>query len=325
MLELKTSEKVLLFCLRNLIWFINIALFAIFSILIPGFFSLRNLGFIIYLSSLMGFIVLGEALVILIGQIDISLARLAGFSAMIVGYLSGILFIIPDWATIPLLLLISAFLGTINGLLVYKLKLNSFLVTLSTYLIFTWGTYQIRDLPIVSIPSILTIFGRAKLGSVDFASLFFILTVAAVYFVLNYTRFGRRIYQVGGNPDVARMMGISVERVGIIVFTVAGFLSGISGLLYIGYLGCITSTIGEGLIFLVFAAIFLGGVSLRGGVGSVIDVLGGIILLGIIDAAVTMMLISPYMRGIISGVILLIAIIINKMKGEMIDRILMPH
>jgi len=273
----------------------------------------------------MGFIVLGESLVILIGQMDLSLARLAGFSAMIVGYLSGILFIIPDWATIPLLLLISASLGMVNGLLIYKLKLNSFLVTLSTYLIFSWGTYQIRDLPIVTIPTILTVLGRARIGGVYFASILFVLTVAIAYFILNHTRYGRRVYQVGGNPDAARMLGISIEKVGIIVFTVAGLLAGISGLLYIGYLGCITSTIGEGLIFMVFAAIFLGGVSLRGGVGSVTDVLGGIILLGIIDAAVTMMLVSPYMRGILSGIILLLAIIINKMKEQLIDRILTPR
>jgi len=325
MLKLTTTEKAMLFCLKNLIWFINIGLFTIFSVSIPGFLSLKNLNFIFYLSSLMGFIVLGESLVVLIGQMDLSLARLAGFSAMIVGYLSGILFLIPDWATIPLLLLISAFLGMVNGLLIYKLKLNSFLVTLSTYLIFSWGTYQIRDLPIVSIPAILTVLGRARIGGVYFASILFILTVAIAYFILNHTRYGRRVYQVGGNPDAARMLGISVERVGIIVFTVAGFLAGISGLLYIGYLGCITSTIGEGLIFLVFAAIFLGGVSLRGGVGSVTDVLGGIILLGIIDAAVTMMLVSPYMRGILSGVILILAILVNKMKGQLIDRILMPR
>ena len=325
MLKLTTSEKVTLFCLKNLIWFINAGLFTLFSVLIPGFLSLRNLNFIFYLSSLMGFIVLGESLVILIGQMDLSLARLAGFSAMIVGYLSGILFMIPDWATIPLLLLISASLGMVNGLLIYKLKLNSFLVTLSTYLIFSWGTYQIRDLPIVTIPTILTVLGRARIGGVYFASILFVLTVAIAYFILNHTRYGRRVYQVGGNPDAARMLGISIEKVGIIVFTVAGLLAGISGLLYIGYLNCITSTIGEGLIFMVFAAIFLGGVSLRGGVGSVTDVLGGIILLGIIDAAVTMMLVSPYMRGILSGVILILAIIINKMKEQLIDRILTPR
>ena len=325
MLKLTTSEKVTLFCLKNLIWFINAGLFTLFSVLIPGFLSLRNLNFIFYLSSLMGFIVLGESFVILIGQMDLSLARLAGFSAMIVGYLSGILFMIPDWATILLLLLISASLGMVNGLLIYKLKLNSFLVTLSTYLIFSWGTYQIRDLPIVTIPTILTVLGRARIGGVYFASILFVLTVAIAYFILNHTRYGRRVYQVGGNPDAARMLGISIEKVGIIVFTVAGLLAGISGLLYIGYLNCITSTIGEGLIFMVFAAIFLGGVSLRGGVGSVTDVLGGIILLGIIDAAVTMMLVSPYMRGILSGVILLLAIIINKMKEQLIDRILTPR
>jgi ribose/xylose/arabinose/galactoside ABC-type transport system permease subunit len=120
------------------------------------------------------------------------------------------------------------------------------------------------------------------------------------------------------------MLGISVENTNFWIFTISGALAGISGLLYVGYLKCIPSTIADGAIFLAFAGAIMGGVSLQGGRGSIIGALGGVILMGIIDAGCTMTAMEPALRGVLNGFILLIAILINRTRGSLRDRILMP-
>jgi len=145
-----------------------------------------------------------------------------------------------------------------------------------------------------------------------------------LYFILDHTRFGSHIRAIGGNSDAANMLGINVGNTHFWIFTIAGALAGVAGLLYTGYLKCIPSTIAEGDIFLAFAGAIIGGVSLRGGRGSAIGALGGVLLMGVINAGCTMTAMEPALRGVLNGFILLTAILINKTRANLRDRILMP-
>jgi len=317
------SEKIKLALVEHMIWVITIGVFIIFSLTIPNFFTIKNILFLLYAASPLGLLVFGEAIALLSGNMDLSLSENAGLTAMLV----GLILVdwapwLPGWVGIILMVLIGALLGSINGFLMSKLKVSSFLITLPTYLIFDWMTFYLRRQAIANVPDALLVLGGGKIGGI-FNSIFVLAGVVIVlYIILNHTRFGSHIRAVGGNSDASRMLGINVGNIYFWIFTFNGALAGISGLLYVGYLKCIPSTIAQGAIFLAFAGSIIGGI--EGGRGSIIGALGGLILMGIIDAGCTMTAMDPALRQVLNGVILFIAILINITRGNLRDRILMP-
>lgn len=319
------SEKIKLGLVEHLIWLIILGVFIVFSLTIPHFFTIRNLLFILYAASPLGFLVFGEAIALLSGNMDLSLSENAGLTAMLV----GVILVdwapwLPGWVGIILMVLVGALLGAVNGFFVGKMKINPFLITLSTFIMFNWSTYYLRRGVIVKVPAALLVLGGGKTGGI-FNSIFVLVgMVFILYILLEHTRFGSHIKAIGGNSEASGMLGISVENTNFWIFTISGALAGISGLLYVGYLKCIPSTIADGAIFLAFAGAIMGGVSLQGGRGSIVGALGGLILMGIIDAGCTMTAMEPALRGVLNGFILLIAILINRARGSLRDRILMP-
>jgi ribose/xylose/arabinose/galactoside ABC-type transport system permease subunit len=317
------SEKIKLWLIENLIWLIVLGVFIAFSLTIPNFFTIRNILFILYVASPLGFLVFGQTIALLSGNMDLSLAENAGLSAMLVGViLVDWVPWLPGWVGIILMVLTSTLLGAVNGFFIGKMKLTPFLFTLCTFLIFNWSTYFIRRGAIVKVPEVLLVLGGGKTGGI-FNSIFAFVGMAFILHIfLEYTRFGSHIKAIGGNSEASRMLGINVENTNFWIFTISGALAGICGLLYVGYLKCIPSTIADGAIFLAFTGAIIGGVS--SGRGSIIGAVGGIILMGVIDAGCTMTAIDPALRQVANGLILLIAILINRTRESLRDRILMP-
>ncbi|MCF7937657.1 MAG: ABC transporter permease [Spirochaetales bacterium] len=324
---MERQARIKLFVLDNIVWFISAGLYLFFVALRPeGFLKLQNIEFIVYTSSMIGLLVFGEAFALITGNLDISLAQNAGLSAMIVGFLLGVAMPgIPGWVGIILVIVVGALLGSINGLLIGKLGYNAFLATLVTYLVFDWSTYAIRRGAIVNLPDSYLAAGSMKIGGIHISIIIFLVIAYLLYLLLNKTRFGNWIYASGDNEKTTRMMGVNVGRVFLIVFTLTGALAGLSGLLYTGYIGSVTSLVAQGKIFNAFAGAIIGGVSLKGGKGSIIGALGGIIMLGILDAGLTMFNVDPSVRGILMGVVLGVAIYINITVENLRDKILMPH
>lgn len=323
---MKVSPRIKLFIIDNIIWFINAGLYALFIILVPrGFLTLHNVEFILYVSSMIGFLVLGEALVLITAGMDLSLAQNAGLSAMVGGFLLGVMIPgLPGWVGIIVVLAAGTAFGAVNGLLVGRLNYNAFLATLGTFIVFNWSTFWIRRGAIVNLPSSFLAPGNAKIGGIHIAIFIFLAMALFLHLMLRYTRFGMRMYAVGDNPRATMMMGVNVGTVLFWVFTVSGLLAGFSGLMYLGYVGAVTSLIAENKIFSAFAGAVLGGISLRGGRGSIMGALGGVVLLGILDAGLTMLSVSPEIRGVLTGLVLLVAVMINMMIARLRDRILMP-
>lgn len=322
------STRVQIFLLENLIWVIILVLFAVFSLTIPNFFTILNIHFMFYDASAIGMLVFAQAIVLISGNMDLSIARNAGLTAMFIGMLLKVwaVGVIPTWAGIILMPLFGGLLGAINGFLVGKIKIDPFLATLATFLIYDWMTYVINEGAIINLGKALNFPGGGTIFGLHFAIVVLVVVCAVLYFVVQHTRFGSYLRAVGGNPEAAGMLGISNTRMNFWIFTIAGVLAGTSGLLYTGYLRSIPSTIGAGDdIFLSFAGAIIGGVSLRGGEGSIIGALGGVLLLGIIDTGTTMTSVAPALRGVINGLILLLAILINKSRVDLRDRILLPR
>ncbi|MDD3699011.1 ABC transporter permease [Candidatus Sordicultor fermentans] len=317
------SKKLKLFFVDNMIWVILLGVFLFFGIIKPRtFLTFQNVHFILYVSSMMGFLVFAETICLLSGNFDLSIGEIAGFSAMVTAVItvkSGL----PGYLGIILVVLIGGLCGAFNGLLVGKIRLNPFLVTLGTSIMFDWLTMVVRRGSVLGLPAVYLAPGGARVFGV-YLAIFILLGFAILLaFVLAKTIWGSNLYSVGGNIEATRRCGINTDKVVFSAFVVAGMLAGISGLLYTGYMGVATSNLADGTVFMAFAGAVIGGVSLTGGRGSILNALGGTLLLGIIEAGLTMMAIDPAWQGTFTGVLVLVAILLNQSRQILRDRILM--
>jgi simple sugar transport system permease protein len=219
---------------------------------------------------------------------------------------------------ILVLLAVGAVVGLINGLLIVKGRLNGFIVTLGMTIVLAGlqnGIVKAQSL--FNLPSAFGYLGAASVGQLPVS-----LIVAVIIFILTglflrYHRVGRAIYAVGGNPAAARAAGIKVERVKIGVYIVGSVLAAVGGLMEAGRVSAVTGQqgYGEGIIFSVFAAAVIGGVSLKGGRGNMVGAASGVILLGIVSDILDLAQVSNYWIEAIDGAVILFALFLARVVG----------
>jgi simple sugar transport system permease protein len=289
-----------------------IVLIIIGTIVSPFFLSQGNITTILTSSAALALIVLAESLVIITGKFDLSLESIYGFApaigAMVVlpAAQFGFGFELPTFVGIIVVLLVGALIGFINGFMVVGLRLNAFIVTLAMLIILrgmlvgaTSGR-TLFDLPDAFYAlMVVTLLGMPL--AVWLAALAFL--IAGI--VLRYHRLGRALYAIGGNPEAARAAGIRGERIMWGVFVVAGKLAALGGLAITGYVGAISANQGNGLIFTVFAAAVIGGISLDGGKGTMFGALTGVLLLGVVQNLLTLAQVPSFWIQAIYGAIIL--------------------
>ena len=278
----------------------------------PVFLSQANLNTILTSSAALAFVVLGESLVVLTGKFDLSLESVAGIApaigALCVLPQAGFGFGIEAPALVGLLIAIAVggLVGFLNGMMVVGLKLNAFIVTLAMLII-------LRGV-LVGATSGRTLFDLPDafyaLMNITFVGLPLAVWLAAVAFaiagfVMRYHRLGRALYAIGGNPEAARAAGIRVERITWGVFVLAGMLAAVGGLIITGYVGAISANQGNGMIFTVFAAAVIGGISLDGGKGTMLGALSGVLLLGVVQNLLTLAQVPSFWIQAIYGAIIL--------------------
>ncbi|WP_049578959.1 ABC transporter permease [Streptomyces sp. SBT349] len=283
------------------------------------FLTERNIISILGASAALAMVVLAESLVLITGKFDLSLESVVGIAPAL-----GALLVLPAaqagfGAELPValgivaILLVGAGVGAVNGLLVVKLRLNAFIVTLAMLII-------LRGL-LVGATEGQTLFGMPEafftLATTTFLSVPASVWLAAAAFataglMLKYHRWGRALYAIGGNQQAARAAGIRVDRVMLAVFVIAGVLAAVGGLIQTGYVGAINSNQGENMIFTVFAAAVIGGISLDGGKGSMLGALTGVLLLGVVQNLLTLAQVSSFWIQAIYGGIILLALMIAR-------------
>jgi len=305
-------DRVILSVLDNMVWPILLAVILIFIILIPETFATyRNLEFLIYSSAALGMIVLAEAICLLSGNFDLSVGSIAGFSGMFTALL------ITQWMPglggiegIIIILATGAFLGLLNGFSVSYLNVNPFLQTLAFFIIFRSAVTMLSTRSISGLPEVYTYFGGGTIFSIPVAIVFVIAFYGLVWFWLNNMRSGLAVYSIGGDEESAAEAGINTNLMVLVVFVISGTLSALGGLLYTGYLGAATTTLAQNTVFPAFAAAVIGGISLKGGRGNVLNVFGGVLLLATVEAGLVMMRVQATMVNTINGIILLLAILL---------------
>jgi ribose/xylose/arabinose/galactoside ABC-type transport system permease subunit len=272
-----------------------------------SFYNLRNLSSILKLSALIGIATLGESLVLLVKGVDISIGAVMGFTSVMVALL-----IQPYGMVVAIVvpLLICAVIGLTNGLLIVKGKIPPIITTLGMMWLLRGIGGTITNGKLIRIVN-KTYTGMASASLFKAFPYFFLgLLIAGLlaYFVLTQTHLGRHLYAVGGNEEAAYYSGISVNTMKVVVFTIAAMCYGIAGIFMASYIRSGTFSLAEGYEFRAITAAALGGVALSGGEGNILRALLGAIILTALYSVLTIFSISPYLRGIFEGVILIGAV-----------------
>lgn len=280
-----------------------------FYALEPAFMSPRNLRAILNVVSFVGIIAIGQTILLVAGEFDLSVGSVAGLSAVVAAKLMTTLAL-----PVPIALLgglgVGMFLGLVNGLIVVRLGIPAFIQTLGVLFV-GQGLIQVvtNGYPVYPLPESITAVGRANLGfGLGWSFAFFILAVIIADFILRKTVVGRNMYATGGNKEVARLVGINTARYKIAAFVTVGGLAAVAGMFVMADMSTATTTIGSGWELVVIAGVVVGGVSLFGGAGSVIGGVIGILLLKVVQSGLVIIGISSNWQQIAVGVIMVLAV-----------------
>ncbi|MBI0379685.1 ABC transporter permease, partial [Streptomyces albiflaviniger] len=295
----------------------------------PAFLTEDNLIGVVQQSTELGLLVLGEALILISGRMDLSLESTIAVAPVIALWLvlpeHGARFeglgLLPVWTAIPLCLAVGALIGAANGFLMLKLRVNGFIATLGMLTMLRGLQVGIAEgQSIVNVPESFRYLGKAEWLGVPAAVWICLGLYALGSLALGYLRHGRALYAIGGNPEAARAAGIRVDRITWIVLSVGGLLAAFAGILYTGHYGSVAATQGNGWIFQVFAAAVIGGISLKGGRGTLFGALTGVLTLQLVVNVMTLGGVPPLWNQFINGSIIIVALIISRYaSGEKQD------
>lgn len=300
-----------------------VALVILGALLNDAFLKAPNIVNILQQSSVLAVLVLAEALILIVGKFDLSLESIVGLAPMVAVWLvvpaavGGVGVEIGPYLGIVVLLSIGAAVGLINGFLAVRLGLNAFIVTLSMLILLRGTTLGIgRGETLYALPEAFIFLGSGSLLRIPVAVWLAGLLYLVFGFFLRYHRIGRAIYAIGGNAEAARTAGIRVERLTWAVFVVGGLLAAVAGLMLTGRLASVTASQGQNLIFTVFAAAVIGGISLNGGRGRIIGALTGVLLLGVIQNILTLSQVASFWIDASFGAIILFALMLTRVTGQ---------
>jgi len=301
----------LLFKYRVLIILLLIIIF--FSVFSDNFRTIENLLNILLQISINGIIALGLTLVLLTGEIDISFGAVVALcGAISVGFQ-----IHNTFLGILISLLVGMFIGFINGFLVTKCKINSFIVTFGmmtiirgVVLMYTGGR------PISGVDARYTYIAESTFLKIPTPFWIFFILLIVAYFFLSQTNFGRSMYAIGGNSEVAKLSGINVIGIKLLVFIISGFMAALSGIILSSRLNTGSPAFGESMLLPVIAAVVLGGTSLAGGVGGVFQTFIGVLILGILANGFNLLNVYSYLQTLFMGIILVIVVITDALSSD---------
>lgn len=281
----------------------------VFSLMSPAFLDMGNLTNILKQSSILGFVALGMAFVLITGGLDLSVGSVMAFSAIII---AGFAATLPPIVGVHVALLLGILIGVVNGVFVAIFNFQPIIVTLSSMAI-------VRGIAMVYSDS------RPIFGTLpdDFFWLFdglifgipvpviLLLTVYSIAIIfMKHTELGRQMYQVGGDETSAHLAGVEVTRIKIVSYALSGLMSSIAGLLLVARMRSGEAVVtGVGLELDAIAAAAIGGVSLMGGTGTILGTLCGVLIISMMSNAFNLLGINPYWQRIIVGIVLAIAVI----------------
>lgn len=294
---------------------------AVFGILVGGkFFNAFTLTLILQQVAIVGIVGAAQTLVILTAGIDLSVGAVMVLSSVVMGQFT-FRYGIPVPISIICGIATGALCGFINGWLVSEMKLPPFIVTLGTWQVFNATKYlyskneTIRGQDIEAQAPLLQLFGtQIKIGGAVFTLgvIFMVLLVIYLWYVLNYTAWGRRVYAVGDDPEAAQLSGIRVNRMLLTIYTLAGLICGFAGWVLIGRIGSVSPTSGEFSNIESVTAVVIGGISLFGGRGSILGMIFGGLIVGVFSLGLRLLGTDPQWTYLLIGMLIIGAVAIDQ-------------
>jgi inositol transport system permease protein len=276
------------------------------------FISLRNLTNILTEGSIYGIIAVGMTFVILTAGVDLavgSLLALAGMAGATVAGLFGTDVSFSWIAALSSAIFVGAAAGYLQGKAVTWLRIPPFIVTLGGMTIWRGATLILHDgAPISGFDSGYRWWGTGTILHIPVPVALFVIVAALGFIVQRYTRYGRHVYAVGGNPEAARLNGLNVAAIVTSVYVIVGVLSGLAGFLQSARLGAAEATAGSGYELRVIASVVIGGASLSGGRGGIGGTIIGALLIGVLTNGLVIMHVSSYWQQVVIGLIIVAAV-----------------
>jgi rhamnose transport system permease protein len=292
----------------------------------PDFISFSNSISIFNDTSILIMLALGQMLVILTRCIDLSVAANVAFTGMVVAMVNQYFPEISVVLLILLSLLIGALLGAINGLFVWLLKVPSIVITLGTMSIYRGATFLLSDGAWVNSHQMSESFiglPRYEILSMPVLGWMAVVAIILFFWAMKFSVWGRNFYSAGGNPIAAFYSGVNVGKVQFYAFLVSGTLSGLCGYLWVSRFAVAYVDVANGFELQVIAACVIGGVSIVGGLGTVVGCVIGALFIGVVNNALPIIGVSPFWQMAISGLVIIIAVIANATSDKDKARIIL--
>ncbi|NMC14155.1 MAG: ABC transporter permease [Chloroflexi bacterium] len=292
--------------------FAIVAVFVILSTMTDAFATKRNMLNVLDQASQVGLASLGATVTIIGGGFDLSIGSV--YAA------TGCLAAIIAKAGHPVLGLISGMflglvLGYLNGLIITKFQINSFVATLASGLIIRGIAYVLTDGLLIQIKDErFAVLGRGYIGEAKIPVYFFFGFAALVWFLLAKTTFGRYVYAIGGNEEAARLSGIRTDMVRTLTFAISGFSAGIAGVIAASRISTGQANVGDSMTMSAIAAVVIGGTSIVGGEGAVWRTLFGVMLLQLISNGMNINNVPPFYQLIVQGAVILFAVTLDAVR-----------
>ena len=324
--KILNNERLNAFLRKYAIVLILLAMIVLVSILSPAFLQPRNLLNVVRQISVIGLIGMGVTMAIISTGIDLSSGSVLALAAVVAASLAQQ----PDWEAakfpglvVPLIVPILAGLGVgllcgfINGFLIARFKIPPFIATLGMMTVARGFALLYSDgRPVSSLTAAYNYIGQGELLGIPLPILILAVMAVITSLLLNSTRFGRHIYAVGGNEQAARVSGLNIGRIKIGIYTFAGLLSGLAGIVLSSRISSGQPGLGMGYELDAIASAVIGGTSLSGGVGTVWGTMVGALIIGVLNNGLDLLNVSAYWQQIVKGAIIVIAIIIDERKNR---------
>lgn len=290
-----------------------LAIIVAFSAIRPAAFcTLTNFLNITRQISLLVMISLGATLVMCVNEFDLSVGSMASLG----GVMAALLAVqgLPMVLCFLLPVLASLLIGLLNGWIVARFRVLSFITTLGMSTVLSGVIYRLSGGATIfqDIPDAFSFLGTAKLGRVPLLSLLMVVFTAVFWFLLQHTTLGRKLYAIGGSEETAKIAGIRVQRYKITAFALCSAMACVTGMLIASRVGSANTTAGDGYFLQSYAAVFIGCTVSRRGVPNAIGTLVGAAILGVLANGLTILQMPTYMQNIITGGIIILAVIIQK-------------
>jgi ribose/xylose/arabinose/galactoside ABC-type transport system permease subunit len=299
------------------------------AIVNPRFLRIQNLINIFQQISILGIVACGIGMLLVAGQIDISVGTQISLMGVILSMIIQKMMGLPDgtapaWQAslaIPtafvVTFLIGIIIGIINGLTVIYSRAASFIITLGFSTAYHGAALLVSGGASYMLFNRFELLGRGRiLDIIPISILFFLGMVGLTFVVLRYFRYGRFLYAIGGNKKAAFVSGINTNRVTLIAYVVVGLCNALAALILISRVGSALATTGDSFALDSLAAVIVGGVALSGGRGSALSIFLGVLLIGLITNALIIMNVNPYVRDLVIGLIIVGAVTVSELSGQ---------